>query len=76
MKKKSSPYKHLSAEKNPVFGVVDKDHTLDMSPVKLPEHPKSLLGAFGGASENGIIVGKPNIPSQIVNVPYSTAKLT
>ncbi|KAI7852046.1 hypothetical protein BDC45DRAFT_485714 [Circinella umbellata] len=74
MKRRASDNVLVPAEKM-IFGVVDKDHTIDAKPIQLPDTPKVLLDVFGGASENGIIVGRPGLASQILDVPYSVAKL-
>ncbi|KAI9243906.1 hypothetical protein BDA99DRAFT_529700 [Phascolomyces articulosus] len=60
---------------NMIVGVVDQDHTIDAKPIELPETSKVITDVFGGASENGVIVGRPGLSSQILNVPYSVAKL-
>lgn len=57
-----------------IFGVVDKDHTVDTHRVAMPQEAKSLPDVFGGASENGIIVGRPGLASSILDVPYSIAR--
>ncbi|KAJ8664027.1 hypothetical protein O0I10_000305 [Lichtheimia ornata] len=57
-----------------IFGVVDKDHTIDTHRVAMPQEAKSLPDVFGGASENGIIVGRPGLASSILDVPYSIAR--
>ena len=74
MKRRASDDVHIPAEKM-VFGVVYQDHTIDAKPIQLPDTPKVLLDVFGGASENGVIVGRPGLASQILDVPYSVAKL-
>ncbi|OAD72214.1 hypothetical protein PHYBLDRAFT_147186 [Phycomyces blakesleeanus NRRL 1555(-)] len=54
-----------------VLGVSDKDTTIDAFPVSPPSESQALVGVVGGSSENGVIVGKPGMQSQIMDVPYS-----
>lgn len=56
------------------LAIVDRDQTIDASPIQLPEKGRLLEGIFGAASENGIILGRPGLPSQILDVPFSKAK--
>lgn len=73
MKRKSIEHPVLGTGDG-IFGVVDKDHTIDTHRLALPQETKSLPDVFGGASENGIIVGRPGLASSILDVPYSIAK--
>ncbi|OBZ82976.1 hypothetical protein A0J61_08972 [Choanephora cucurbitarum] len=56
-----------------VLGVSSKDHTIDAAPVQIPEETTVLTDTFGGISENGIIVGRSNLPSEVLDVPFSKA---
>ncbi|KAI9478160.1 MAG: hypothetical protein EXX96DRAFT_524508 [Benjaminiella poitrasii] len=56
-----------------VFGVSGKDDTIDATPVKIPTQASVIEDCFGGISENGIIVGRKNMPSELLNVPFSKA---
>ena len=53
------------------FGVIGKDFTIDAAPVKIPEEATLLPDVFGAVSENGVILGRDNIPSEVLDVPYS-----
>lgn len=68
-------FKNISSEligkDNVVFGVSGKDYTIDAAPMKKPFEIALLHGVFGGVSENGVISGRQNIPSEILDVPYS-----
>ncbi|KAI8148353.1 hypothetical protein BJV82DRAFT_663733 [Fennellomyces sp. T-0311] len=76
MKRRPCDDQAVSAKENvAVFGVVDQDQTIDAKPLQLPASPKVLPGVFGAGSENGIIVGRPGLASQILDVPYSVAEL-
>lgn len=61
----------LQKENNVVFGVSGKDYTIDAAPVQIPYESEILHNVFGGVSENGVIAGRQNIPSEILDVPYS-----
>ncbi|KAI9490806.1 hypothetical protein BDB00DRAFT_836199 [Zychaea mexicana] len=74
MKRRPCDVKHVAAEKL-AFGVVDQDHTIDAKPLQISDTPKVLSDVFGAASENGVIVGRPGLSSQILDVPYSVVKL-
>ncbi|KAG0745624.1 hypothetical protein G6F62_001653 [Rhizopus arrhizus] len=54
-----------------LLSVGDKDHTIDMSPVQIPEKTTLVEDTFGGMSENGIIVGRSSLATQVLDVPYS-----
>ncbi|CAO3699842.1 unnamed protein product [Rhizopus stolonifer] len=54
-----------------LLGVEDKDHTIDIAPVKIPEESTIVRGTFGGTSENGIIVGRSSLATEVLDVPYS-----
>jgi hypothetical protein len=54
-----------------VFGVSGKDTTIDAAPVKIPEEASVIPDVFGGVSENGVVVGRNNIPTEVLDVPYS-----
>ncbi|RCH86909.1 hypothetical protein CU098_000118, partial [Rhizopus stolonifer] len=54
-----------------VFGVSSKDYTIDSSPVQIPDEASVLPDVFGGVSENGVVVGRSNIPSEVLDVPFS-----
>ncbi|KAG0193568.1 hypothetical protein DFQ28_004460 [Apophysomyces sp. BC1034] len=56
-----------------VLAVTDRDDTIDASPLQLPSEATSDTGIFGATTENGILLGKANLASQIVDVPYSKA---
>ena len=76
MKRRPCEDQPVTARENvAIFGVVDQDQTIDIKPLQLPESPKVLMGVFGAGSENGIIVGRPGLSSQILDVPYSVAEL-
>ncbi|KAI8330116.1 hypothetical protein BC941DRAFT_475883 [Chlamydoabsidia padenii] len=59
---------------------VDLDHTIDMLPLNKTSVPSTGNGidkgddaynGFGATSENGMIVGRPGHPSQLLQVPFS-----
>jgi hypothetical protein len=54
-----------------VFGVSGKDHTIDAAPVQIPDEATVIPDVFGAVSENGVVVGRSNIPSEIMDVPFS-----
>ncbi|KAI8388614.1 uncharacterized protein BYT42DRAFT_560686 [Radiomyces spectabilis] len=54
-----------------VVGVVDKDATIDALPIKKSSEHQMIANVFGATSENGAIVGRPSLPTQILDVPYS-----
>lgn len=56
---------------NVVLGVSGKDYTIDATPVNIPYEPALIHDVFGGVSENGVIAGRQNIQSEILDVPYS-----
>lgn len=58
------------------FGVVDKDHTIDAAPLQRPAECKVYENVFGGASENGLILGKPSMESHILDVPHSVVRVS
>ncbi|KAI8887453.1 hypothetical protein K501DRAFT_330495 [Backusella circina FSU 941] len=73
---RKSPSGSINASNGPeestiVLGVTDKDHTIDASPVQLPIEPIVDLDVFGGVSENGVVVGRKGVPSQVLDVPLS-----
>ncbi|KAI9027634.1 hypothetical protein CLU79DRAFT_717131 [Phycomyces nitens] len=58
-----------------VLGVSDKDTTIDAFQVNIPPSGQAIVGVVGGSSENGVIIGKPGMQSQIMDVPYSKVTL-
>ncbi|KAI9283138.1 hypothetical protein BY458DRAFT_495534 [Sporodiniella umbellata] len=54
-----------------ILSVGDKEHTIDMSPIQVPEKATIVRDTFGGMSENGIIVGRSSLATQLLDVPYS-----
>ncbi|KAI7871472.1 hypothetical protein BDF14DRAFT_1761388 [Spinellus fusiger] len=64
------------AECGVFFGVVDKEKTIDLFPVTIPAQAEALVDRAGGASENGVILGRPNLASQILDVPSSNVSLS
>ncbi|CEG71422.1 hypothetical protein RMATCC62417_07159 [Rhizopus microsporus] len=54
-----------------LLGVGEKDRTIDMSPVQIPEKTMIVRDTFGSISENGVIVGHNSLPAQVLDVPYS-----
>ncbi|KAI9264580.1 hypothetical protein EDC94DRAFT_539242 [Helicostylum pulchrum] len=82
LRKKCLEFKNVSSDPieldEIVFGVSSKDHTIDAAPVKIPKGASVISDVFGGVSENGVIVGRSNIPSEVLDVPFSkvTFKLT
>lgn len=77
MRKSSTGFENVSngpVEDNEfIFGVNSKDHTIDTAPVHIPEETTVLMDTFGGVSENGIIVGRSQLPSEVLDVPFSKA---
>lgn len=75
MRKKNLEFKNVSSDpvkkSHVALGVSGKDYTIDAAPVQIPYESELLHNVFGGVSENGVIVGRPNIPSEILDVPYS-----
>jgi len=75
MRKRNLEFKNVSSdpaeEDEIVFGVSGKDHTIDVLPVKIPDEANVIPGVFGAVSENGVIVGRNNIPTEVLDVPYS-----
>lgn len=75
MKKKDLGFKNVSSDRigsdEIVFGVSSKDYTIDAAPVKIPTEASVVSDVFGGVSENGVIVGRSNIPSEVLDVPFS-----
>ncbi|KAI8643430.1 hypothetical protein BD408DRAFT_414898 [Parasitella parasitica] len=75
MRKRTLEFKNVSSDpikKNEiVFGVSGKDHTIDAVPVQIPDEASVVPEVFGCVSENGVIVGRSNIPTEILDVPFS-----
>lgn len=75
MRKRNLEFKNVSSdpiEKDEiVFGVSGKDHTIDALPVKIPDEATVIPQVFGAVSENGVIVGRSNIPTEVLDVPFS-----
>ncbi|KAG2201648.1 hypothetical protein INT47_003874 [Mucor saturninus] len=75
MKKKCLKFKNVSSDpfetNEIVFGVSSKDYTIDAAPVKIPKEALVIPGVFGGVSENGVIVGRSEIASELLDVPFS-----
>ncbi|CAO3627886.1 unnamed protein product [Mucor hiemalis] len=79
LKKKCLKFKNVSSdpveENEVVFGVSGKDFTIDASPVKIPAEAYVIPDVFGAVSENGVIVGRSNIPSEVLDVPFSKVSI-
>lgn len=75
MKKRCLKFKNVSSDPvstdEIVFGVSSKDYTIDAAPVKIPNEATVILDVFGGVSENGVIVGRSKIASELLDVPFS-----
>lgn len=75
MRKENLEFKNVSSdpvkEDEIVFGVSGKEHTIDAAPVKIPSEPSIAPQVFGAVSENGVIVGRSNIPAEVLDVPFS-----
>lgn len=75
MRKRCLEFKNVSSDPfrtdEIVFGVSSKDYTIDAAPVKIPEETLVIPGIFGGVSENGVIVGRSEIASELLDVPFS-----
>ncbi|KAL9555026.1 hypothetical protein MBANPS3_002536 [Mucor bainieri] len=75
MRKKNLEFKNVSSDpiekEEIVFGVSGKDYTIDALPVKIPDEASVVPDVFGAVSENGVIVGRSNIPTEVLDVPYS-----
>lgn len=75
MRKKNLEFSNVSSdpigENEIVFGVSGKDYTIDALPVKIPDEANVVPDVFGAVSENGVIVGRSNIPTEVLDVPYS-----
>ncbi|CEP14868.1 hypothetical protein [Parasitella parasitica] len=75
MRKRNLEFKNVSSDPiekdNIVFGVSEKDHTIDASPVQIPDEANVVPDVFGAVSENGVIVGRSDIPTEILDVPFS-----
>lgn len=78
MRKKDLKFENVSSDltiqnNEIVFGVIGKDHTIDATPVVIPEEATVIPDVFGGVSENGVVVGRGNTdsPSEVLDVPYS-----
>ncbi|KAI9333227.1 hypothetical protein BD770DRAFT_402908 [Pilaira anomala] len=75
LKKKDLGFKNVSSDQigsdEIVFGVSGKDYTIDAAPVKIPTEASVVSDVFGGVSENGVVVGRSNIPSEVLDVPFS-----
>lgn len=79
MRKKHLGFENVSSEpvgaNEIVFGVSGKDHTIDAVSVKIPDEAIVIPNVFGAVSENGVVVGRSNIPSEIMDVPFSKVTL-
>ncbi|KAI7905933.1 uncharacterized protein BX663DRAFT_540603 [Cokeromyces recurvatus] len=56
---------------NIIFGVSEKDDTIDMMPIKIPNQANVIKDCFGGVSENGVILGRSHMSSELLDVPFS-----
>lgn len=61
------------------LGVVDLDHTIDAQPMhedsstfSTSDNERWTGDTFGATSENGIIIGEPGCPSQLLQVPFTS----
>jgi hypothetical protein len=61
------------------FGVVDLDHTIDMQPMNgdssasiINSNERRTSNTFGATSENGLIIGESDCPSQLLQVPFTS----